>query len=50
MRTQVVVLPVDEYQAWAEGQAADIKDAQEGLAEQRKERENADPQGDGGEG
>jgi len=39
MRTRVVVLPVDEYEAWAEQQAADIKAAQEGLAEQREERE-----------
>ncbi|MGH2837621.1 MAG: cytochrome c oxidase subunit II [Thermoleophilaceae bacterium] len=39
MRTRVVVLPVDEYQAWADQQAADIKEAQEGLAEQREERE-----------
>jgi cytochrome c oxidase subunit 2 len=39
MRTRVVVLPVDEYQAWADRQAADIKEAQEGLAEQREERE-----------
>jgi hypothetical protein len=35
----VVVLPVDEYEAWAEQQVADIKDAQTGLAEQREERE-----------
>jgi cytochrome c oxidase subunit II len=39
MRTRVVVLPVDEYEAWAEQQVADIKEAQTGLAEQRKERE-----------
>ena len=39
MRTRVVVLPVDEYEAWAEQQIADIKAAQEGLAEQRTERE-----------
>jgi cytochrome c oxidase subunit II len=50
MRTRVVVLPVDEYQAWAEQQATDIKEAQEGLAEQREEREQADPQEDEGEG
>ena len=42
MRTRVVVLPVDEYEAWAERQAADIKEAQEGLAEQREEREGAE--------
>ena len=47
MRTRVVVLPADEYDAWAEQQAADIKDAQTGLAEQRKEREGA--QEDAGE-
>jgi cytochrome c oxidase subunit 2 len=39
MRTRVVVLPVDEYEAWAEQQVADIKEAQTGLAEQREERE-----------
>ena len=39
MRTRVVVLPVDEYEAWAEQQVTDIKEAQEGLAEQREERE-----------
>ena len=42
MRTRVVVLPADEYEAWAEQQTADIKAAQDGLAEQRKEREAAD--------
>ena len=42
MRTRVVVLPADEYEAWAEQQTADIKEAQEGLAEQRKEREATD--------
>jgi cytochrome c oxidase subunit II len=39
MRTRVVVLPVDEYEAWAEQQIADIKEAQSGLAEQREQRE-----------
>ena len=39
MRTRVVVLPVDEYEAWAEQQVEDIKAAQDGLAEQREERE-----------
>jgi cytochrome c oxidase subunit 2 len=39
MRTRVVVLPVDEYEAWAEQQIADIKEAQTGLAEQREQRE-----------
>jgi cytochrome c oxidase subunit 2 len=42
MRTRVVVLPADEYEAWAEQQASDIKEAQDGLAEQREEREAAD--------
>jgi cytochrome c oxidase subunit II len=42
MRTRVVVLPADEYEAWAEQQVADIKEAQQGLAEQRKEREATD--------
>jgi cytochrome c oxidase subunit II len=42
MRTRVVVLPADEYEAWAEQQASDIKEAQEGLAQQREEREAAD--------
>jgi cytochrome c oxidase subunit 2 len=41
MRTRVVVLPVDEYEAWTEQQIADIKAAQDGLAEQREEREAA---------
>jgi cytochrome c oxidase subunit 2 len=39
MRTRVVVLPVDEYEAWVTKQTADIKDAQTGLAQQRKDRE-----------
>ena len=30
MRTRVVVLPADEYEAWAEQQTADIKEAQDG--------------------
>jgi cytochrome c oxidase subunit II len=42
MRTRVVVLPVDDYEAWAEQQVADIKEAQTGLAEQREERESTD--------
>ena len=50
MRTRVIVMPVDEYEAWAEQQAADIKEAQTGLAEQREERERANPQDDGGQG
>ena len=36
MRTRVVVLPVDEYEAWAEQQVEDIKEAQTGLAEERE--------------
>ena len=40
MRTRVEVLPVDEYEAWAEQQTADIEAAQEDLAEQREERED----------
>jgi cytochrome c oxidase subunit 2 len=39
MRTRVVVLPVDDYEAWAEQQIADIEEAQTGLADQRRERE-----------
>ena len=39
MRTRVVVMPVDEYETWAEQQTEDIKAAQDGLAEQRTERE-----------
>jgi cytochrome c oxidase subunit II len=42
MRTRVVVLPVDEYEAWAEQQTEDIKAAQTGLAEQREEREGTE--------
>jgi cytochrome c oxidase subunit II len=47
MRTRVVVLPADEYEAWADQQIADIKESQAALAEQRKEREAA--QQDAGE-
>jgi cytochrome c oxidase subunit 2 len=39
MRTRVVVLPVDEYEAWVAKQTDDIKAAQTGLADQRRERE-----------
>jgi cytochrome c oxidase subunit 2 len=39
MRTEVKVLPVDEYEAWAAQTRADIKEAQSALAEQRKQRE-----------
>jgi cytochrome c oxidase subunit II len=45
MRTRVVVLPADEYESWAEQQIEDIKEAQTGLADQRKERER-EGQGD----
>jgi len=45
MRTKIVVLPVDEYEAWAEQTVQDIKDAQTGLAEQREQRE-ADEDGE----
>lgn len=39
MRAEVLALPVDEYQAWVEQQAADIQEAQELLAVQRRTRE-----------
>ena len=42
MRTRVVVLPADEYEAWSEQQIADIKESQAALAQQRKEREAAE--------
>ena len=42
MRTRVVVLPADDYETWVEQQTADIKAAQTGLAEQRKQREATD--------
>ena len=48
MRTKVVVLPVDEYEAWAEQQVEDIKAAQEGLSEQRTEREKEEAAADEG--
>jgi cytochrome c oxidase subunit 2 len=47
MRTKVVVLPVDEYEAWAEQQVEDIEAAQSDLADQRREREQEDPADDG---
>jgi len=46
MRTKVVVLPADEYEAWAEQQMEDIREAQTGLAEQREEREREDAAAD----
>jgi cytochrome c oxidase subunit 2 len=48
MRTRVVVLPVDEYEAWAEQQVEDIKAAQTGLADQRREREREEAAADDG--
>ena len=39
MRTKVVVLPVDEYEAWVAQQTDDIEAAQQGLADQRRQRE-----------
>jgi cytochrome c oxidase subunit 2 len=39
MRAEVLALPVDEYEAWVEQQAADIREAQELLAAQRGVRE-----------
>jgi cytochrome c oxidase subunit 2 len=50
MRTKVEVLPVDEYQAWVEQQTTDIKAAQDGLAEQRKQREKELAAADEGNG
>jgi cytochrome c oxidase subunit 2 len=41
MRAEVLALPVDEYQGWVEQQAADIAEAQELLAAQRRARESA---------
>ena len=39
MLAEVVALPVDEYEEWVEQQAADIQDAQQLLAVQRRLRE-----------
>lgn len=39
MRAAVLALPVDEYEAWVEEQAAEIARAQELLAVQRRQRE-----------
>jgi cytochrome c oxidase subunit 2 len=44
MRAVVRALPVDEYEGWAERQRADIQDAQQKLAEQRRFREQAERQ------
>ena len=50
MRTRVVVLAADDYEAWAEQQAEDIQEAQTGLAEQREEREEAEAEAEAEEG
>ncbi len=39
MRTEVLALPVDDYEAWVEEQAAEIQEAQQLLAVQRRVRE-----------
>ncbi len=49
MRTKVVVLPVDEYEAWAEQQVEDIKAAQTGLTDQRTEREKEEASAEEGD-
>jgi heme/copper-type cytochrome/quinol oxidase subunit 2 len=41
MRAEVRAVTPAEYEAWAERQRADIKAAQEGLAEQRRQGEGA---------
>ena len=41
MRARVRALPVDQFNAWAEKQAADIKASQQGLSDQRKRRQAA---------
>jgi cytochrome c oxidase subunit II len=48
MRARVRAVPPDEYEAWADRQREDISAAQEGLAQQREEREGSD-QGGGDE-
>jgi cytochrome c oxidase subunit 2 len=47
MRAQVRALPVDEFQAWAEKQAADIEESGKLLAEARKAREAQNKSGGG---
>lgn len=49
MDTRVVVLPVDEYEAWAEEQADEIEAAREALAEQRERREEEQAAADEGD-
>jgi cytochrome c oxidase subunit 2 len=44
MRARVRAVPVDEFTAWAERQAADIRASQQGLSEQRKRREAQEPE------
>ena len=44
MRARVRALPVDEYEAWAQQQRADIQEAQQALAQQREQRETAEAQ------
>ena len=39
MRAEVLALPVDDYEAWVEEQAAEIQEAQQLLAVQRRVRE-----------
>lgn len=47
MRTRVVVLPLDEYEAWVEHQRTSIQDAFDGLAEQREQREQEEDEEEG---
>ncbi|HYH58802.1 MAG TPA: cytochrome c oxidase subunit II [Thermoleophilaceae bacterium] len=49
MRTRVVVLPQDEYDAWVEQTTEDIREAQTGLAEQREAREEEEAAADEGD-
>jgi cytochrome c oxidase subunit 2 len=46
MRAAVRAVTPEEYQAWADQQREDIKAAQTGLAEQRKQREGAGAEGE----
>jgi cytochrome c oxidase subunit 2 len=41
MRAQVRAVPPDEFEAWARRQRADIRAAQQGLADQRRRREES---------
>lgn len=49
MRTRVVVLPADEYEAWVEQQSEDIQEARTALAEQRERREREEAAADEGD-